>query len=116
MLPELHQSILHAFGAEKDPSTPLGVAWIPPGAYDKSHFHDVDVIVVALSKRNETGKLEVKKTDVGFRFLMILVKRFLYQSMWNTELAYFNRSNNGNSYTFKLDSYSIMKLYIRHLN
>ena len=61
MLPELHQSILHAFGAEKDPSTPLGVAWIPPGAYDKSHFHDVDVIVVALSKRNETGKLEVKK-------------------------------------------------------
>jgi hypothetical protein len=60
-LPDLRARMLRAFAAEDAPATPLGVAWIPPGAYDKSHFHDVDVIVVALSKRNETGQLEIKK-------------------------------------------------------
>ena len=60
-LPELRQRVLEAFGALDAPATLLGVAWIPPGAYDKSHYHDVDAIVVALSKRNETGRLEIKK-------------------------------------------------------
>ena len=59
-LPALRQEMLQAFGASEAPATSLGIAWIPPGAYDKSHFHDVDVIVLALSKRNESGKLAFK--------------------------------------------------------
>ncbi len=60
-LPDLRKRMLRAFCAEQAPATPLGIAWIPPAAYDKAHFHDVDVIVVALNKRNDDGQLEVKK-------------------------------------------------------
>ena len=60
-LPELRQKMLDAFGATLSPATPLGIAWVPPGAYDKPHFHDVDVMVLALSKRNDTGQLGVKQ-------------------------------------------------------
>ena len=60
-LPDLRRRILKAFEVENASATPLGVAWIPPGAYDKSHYHDVDAIVVALNKRNEAGQLEIKK-------------------------------------------------------
>ena len=63
-LPELRQKMLSAFDAAQAPATPLGIAWISPGAYDKPHFHDADVIVLALSKRNETGQLAVKKKDI----------------------------------------------------
>jgi hypothetical protein len=58
--PDLRSQLLSAFGATESPATPLGVAWLPPGAYDKSHFHDVDVLVVALSKREGFGGLEIK--------------------------------------------------------
>ena len=61
LLPALRRRLLAAFDAERSHATELGIAWIPPGAYDKSHFHDVDVIVLALSKRNDTGKLEFKR-------------------------------------------------------
>ena len=60
-LPTLRRKMLAAFDADRSQATELGIAWIPPGAYDKSHFHDVDVIVLALSKRNETGKLAFKR-------------------------------------------------------
>ena len=60
-LPDLRRQMLGAFGAAESPATALGIAWIPPGAYDKPHFHDVDVIVLALSKRNGTGQLAFKE-------------------------------------------------------
>ena len=60
-LPTLRQQLLRAFGAAESPATELGIAWIPPGAYDKPHYHDVDVVVLALSQRHGTGQLAFKE-------------------------------------------------------
>ena len=60
-LSDLRARLLRAFGAEAAPATPLGVVWMPPGAYDKSHYHDTDVAIVALSLRDSSGGLEIKR-------------------------------------------------------
>ena len=93
-LPALRKEMLQAFGAGEAPATSLGIAWSPPRAYDKSHFHDVDVIVLALSKRNGSGKLAFKEQgqwcEVGYDIgEAVLIPRYVEHRVYPTSIDRF---------------------------
>ena len=90
-LPDLRERILKAFGVVESPATPLGIACISPGAYERSHFHDTDTIVLALSKRNKSGQLAIKQKgkwkrveyDIGEA---IIIPKYVEHKVFSTSI------------------------------